>query len=191
VTHNVDYTGFIFYDKSKRYITPDDAATIVTKGSRGKHKKVGVFVNMDKSQLLDIVKTVNLDIVQLHGDESPAYTKDLPVPFWKVFRPKDETFIEQMKEYNADTFLLDTYTKDAYGGTGIQFDPHYARKAIETGCNIIIAGGISADVLQTVLSLEPFGIDVNSGIEDSPGIKNHIKISELSDLLKLYQQESL
>lgn len=179
----VDYAGFVFYERSPRFIDPAAAAEIV-KAGRGEARKVGVFVNERAATIREIVRLVGLDIVQLHGDETPRYCRSLGLPFWKVVRVKDASSLISIKDYHCDTFLLDTFSPDEYGGTGRRFNPEIAREAIKTGRNIVIAGGLSAGNIGEVLALHPFAVDVSGSLERFPGKKCPFKMKAFFDAIK-------
>lgn len=182
-----DYTGFIFYDRSPRFIEPDKVKDIIRNGPKGSHQTVGVFVNKDIDEVKRIYSEVGLDIVQLHGDESPGYVSKLNLPCWKALRVKDRESLNDLKRYDCSVFLLDTFVKGQYGGTGVSFSPRLVEEAVEIGnqndFSVIAAGGIALNNAGSLLELPhpPYGIDVNSSLEDSPGKKNIDKIKAFFD----------
>lgn len=208
--YGIDYAGFIFYGKSPRCIDKHRAQEIVGRAGdaagaernteitgldagssmfdRGGNDpmKVGVFVNEDIDRVREICEFVGLDIVQLHGDESPAYCKELGIRFWKAIRLKDEGSLALLDDYDCDAFLLDSYARGSYGGTGKPIDIELAERAIQTGRRIIIAGGISLDTIDRIIELSPFGVDINSMIESRPGKKDHRKLKQL--LMKIKRE---
>ncbi len=187
VSLGADYAGFIFYPPSPRYITPQRAAEICDlPGPAGRtYQKVGVFVNEYIEIVRDIYHRVGLDIVQLHGDEDPGYVERLGLPCWKAVRVKDRESLRVLADYPCDTFLLDTYVKGTYGGTGKTFDPRLAEALLGTGKKgtgkkIIISGGISSENLQRLFQLPqlPYAVDVNSTLESQPGVKDRKKLEQ-------------
>jgi phosphoribosylanthranilate isomerase len=173
VDGGVTALGFIFYEKSPRYIAPEDAAKIVERLSTGVWK-VGVFVNVKPAKVARIRKVAGLDIVQLQGDETPA---EMPAEgrVWKALRV-DETFhAARMDAYSVEAFLLDTPSEGSYGGTGRTFD---WSKATGTGRRIVLAGGLDAENVRAAIErVRPWGVDACSGLEISPGRKDHIKVA--------------
>jgi phosphoribosylanthranilate isomerase len=173
VDGGVTALGFIFYAKSPRCIAPEDAASIIERLPAGVWK-VGVFVNFIPAEVARIRKLAGLDIVQLQGDETPA---DLPAEgrVWKTLHV-DETFsTAQMDGYRAEAFLLDTASKDNYGGTGRTFD---WTKAAGTGRRIVLAGGLDAEnVREAIGRVRPWGVDACSRLECSPGRKDRVKVA--------------
>ncbi len=184
-----DYTGFIFYSRSPRSIISEEAARIIRQGIQGSHQKVGVFVNDSIERIRSVYKEVGLDIVQLHGDETPDFCQQLELPYWKAIRIQDEHSLNLIQHHNCRFFLLDTFKKNMYGGTGIMFDLNIGAKAIQTGKKIIIAGGVSTANINRVITLNPFAVDVNSSIEDKPGKKDSKKMKEFFNKIKKLREE--
>ena len=187
ITENgADYTGFIFFKKSPRNIEPEDAAKISVEGST--NKRVGVFVNESKENIQNIAKIAKLDIIQLHGDETPEFCDSLGLEYWKVFRVKDLETIAKFKEYSCDTILIDTYSKVDYGGTGKVIDLELTKAAIlevtKLGKKLILAGGISPENVSALKELDIFAVDVNSGVEIEPGVKNLDKVKQVLHSIK-------
>ncbi len=189
IRFGADYTGFIFYPQSPRSLSSEKAAKIIRQGLRGSHRKIGVFVNDSIERIRRVYKVVGLDIVQLHGDESPDFCRQLELPYWKAIRIQDEHSLNLMQRHNCRFFLLDTFKKNKYGGTGIMFDLNIGKKAIQSGKKIIIAGGVSAANINRVITLNPFAVDVNSSIEDKPGKKNPKKMKEFFNKIEKLREE--
>ena len=172
-----DALGFIFYEKSPRYIEPDNAKTIITTLPPFV-TTVGVFVNKDFNDIRDITLLTGVTVVQLHGDESPSYCNLVEGKLIKAIRVKNDSSIEGLKKYDVDAFLLDSFDKNSFGGSGLTFDWKLAEKAKQYG-KIILAGGLTPDnVEEAVKKVVPYGVDVNSGVEQKPGIKNKNKVKE-------------
>jgi phosphoribosylanthranilate isomerase len=162
--------GFNFYPKSPRYIAPQVAAEIVDKLPAAV-TKVGVFVNAETSETARIA---GLDVVQLHGDESPRDIRE-NIRSWKAFRVTAEFSIDSLGPWPVEAFVLDS-PSSAYGGSGIPFDWRLARAA---GRKIILAGGLDAsNVRAAIEQAQPFGVDACSRLEASPGRKDHQKVSQ-------------
>lgn len=202
-----DYVGYVFA-QSRRQITVDQVLSL-NSVLDNKIKKVGVFVNEKEDTVVAIAQICHLDIVQLSGDESPEYTDNLRnrleqlkiqcnrrVEIWKAIRVTGINSLETMRIYNVDKYLLDSNTKESYGGSGITFDwklvGHYLkhRKKNHTGGNmeigkkIIIAGGLNPqNVDQAIKIANPYGVDVSSGVEIS-GIKDEGKISDFIKIVR-------
>jgi phosphoribosylanthranilate isomerase len=178
----VDAIGFIFYKKSKRYVTPKIVKEIVSQ-LPPLLLKVGVFVNEEPAVVNLVAKDIGLNLIQLHGDESPDYLNKIYLPIIKAVRIKDEFDFSELAKYNNCSFLLDSFNKDEYGGTGQKFDwdriPFFLRE------KIILAGGISEkDIDDLVKRINPYAIDISSSVELSPGIKDHKKLKNLFRKIK-------
>lgn len=172
--------GFNFYAKSPRHISEDQAAEIRSKLPK-RVKAVGIFVNRLVADVITLRSSVKLDAVQLHGDESPETVAEIAsvVPVIKAFRVEPEFPITTLDEYSrAFAFLFDAAHTDQYGGTGRTTDWDVARRA-SLKHRIILAGGLKVEnVAAAVRIVRPYGIDVASGVESSPGKKDHELLRE-------------
>ena len=163
--------GFNFYNRSPRYIQPEQAAEIAASVSL---VKVGVFVNEAPAEIERIAQAVGLDVVQLHGDETSTVANQLPGRVWKAFRVTESWKPESLDAYTAEAFLLDAPSNGGYGGSGRAFDWNRAR-GIQR--NIILAGGLDAtNVGAAIQAVMPWGVDSCSRLELSPGRKDHDKM---------------
>ncbi|HEY9186734.1 MAG TPA: phosphoribosylanthranilate isomerase [Ignavibacteria bacterium] len=179
----VDFTGFIFYDRSRRTIKPEQVRKI-KRNNIYSHKRVGVFVNERIEIIREVYDLADLDIIQLHGDESPEYCQRLDLPYWKCIRIKNFDSINLIQEYSTEKILIDTYSENLYGGTGKSIDLLLVKKALETEKEIIVAGGISYSNVKDIINLKPYAIDINSSIEKLPGKKDFNKMSELIKIIR-------
>ena len=137
---------------------------------------MGVFVNETADRINRIADRCGLDAVQLHGDESPAFCKRIKHRVIKAVRVKDASSLKEMSRYSVDAFLLDTYQKGLWGGTGQAFDWKLATRAKKYG-PVILAGGLNArNVKEAIRKVRPYGLDVSSGVEQSPGKKDPKKV---------------
>ena len=175
------YAGFVFAG-TKRRLSPETAQTLCRLTDK-RIKKVGVFVNEDIENLLNIASLCRLDVIQLHGDETPEYVQEVKnagYEVWKAFRTQDNSVFEQIKKYNADKYLLDTYVKDEYGGSGVTFD----WSIIKNGENIILAGGLTSENVKNAIAIaKPYCVDISSGVEDEFGYKDEQKIREFMEVV--------
>ena len=170
-----DAIGFIFYKKSPRYVTAKTVKDICAKLPPFVNR-VGVFVNETAERINRIADRCGLDAVQLHGDESPALCKKIKCRVIKAVRVKDAASLKAMSRYEVGGFLLDTYKEDQWGGTGKVFDWELAVRAKKYG-PVIIAGGLNPrNVKVAIKKVEPYGVDVSSGVEQSPGKKDPGKV---------------
>lgn len=171
-----DALGFVFYSKSPRAVKPETARTIIS-SLPPLVTTVGVFVDEDMANLENIVSHTGLDIIQLHGSESPEYF-NLSKKTIKAIRVKDLSDLKLLNQYKAAAaFLLDTYSPDSIGGTGHVFNWEIAVEAKKLG-RIILAGGLTPDNIEEAVKLvQPYAIDVASGVEGSiKGKKDHTKL---------------
>ena len=175
VDGGVDAVGFIFYKKSPRSVTMQEVREIILELPPFVDS-VGVFVNETAEQINKIADHCKLDRVQLHGDESPAFCKKIRRRVIKAIRVKDIQSLKKLSDYPVSSFLLDTFSEDQYGGTGKVFDWNLAYPAKKYG-PIILAGGLTPiNVHQAIQRIQPYGVDVCSGVESQPGIKDHKKM---------------
>ncbi|HEX6711600.1 MAG TPA: phosphoribosylanthranilate isomerase [Rubrobacter sp.] len=137
--------------------------------------RVGVFVDAEPGEILRISRELGLDLVQLHGDETPetvTAVREGGVKVMKALRVRDAASLEALDEYEADLFLLDAYSAKARGGTGERFDWGVA-KSLRGRDNIVVSGGLGPEnVREAVMLFEPYGVDASSSLEDEPGRKN-------------------
>lgn len=188
VEAGADALGFVFYDKSPRCIAPEKAAAIIS-ALPPFVVTVGLFVNADVDFINTTAHTCLLDKVQLHGDESAEFCALVTRPVVKVFRVRGEACLESMKDYRVSAYLLDAYSPDAYGGTGLTFNWEIAKKAKQFG-PIILAGGLTPDnVRQAVDTVGPYAVDVSSGVEAAPGRKDPVKVREFIQNAKGFLEE--
>jgi phosphoribosylanthranilate isomerase len=180
-----DALGFIFAP-SPRGIAPEEARDII-RAIPPFVQAVGVFVDEDPVTIRRIVHLCGLDFVQLHGDESPDLCRELMPNAIKAFRLKDESSLSVIGPYRGRVraILLDTYVEGKKGGTGRAFDWNLAIKAKGFQIPTILSGGLNPDNIAEAISLvRPFGVDVNSGIEASPGKKSPALMSELMEIVR-------
>ncbi|RJR42101.1 MAG: phosphoribosylanthranilate isomerase [Deltaproteobacteria bacterium] len=168
-----DALGFIFYPPSPRSVEPEAAKNIIAQLPPFV-TTVGVFVDEDAAKVKELAAAVGLDWLQLHGKETPEYCRSLGRRVIKAFRIRDNNSLSEMKTYRgvAQAFLLDTYKKGQVGGTGETFNWDLALEAKKSG-PIILAGGLTAEnIAQAIVAVQPFAVDVASGVEAAPGRKD-------------------
>ncbi len=171
-----DALGFVFHEPSPRSITIADAAAIIRELPPLIHK-VGVFVNAPADFVVRTIGDCGLNLLQFHGEESPDYCMQFGLMSMKAFRIRDATSLAQLKDYSTDAWLLDAYSAGKVGGTGAQFNWDLALEAKSWGRPIFLAGGLTPEnVADAVQLVQPFGVDVSSGVEASPGRKDHGKV---------------
>ena len=180
-----DALGFIFAD-SPRQITPQKAREII-RAIPPFVKTVGVFVDEGPAAIREMIHYCGLDLVQLHGDESPDLCCDLMPYTIKALRIKDESSLRTSRIYHGKVraLLLDTYSKDKAGGSGKTFDWQLAIKIKKLGIPIILAGGLGpSNINDAVSTVRPYAVDVNSGVEERPGKKSHTLMKDLMEKVR-------
>lgn len=181
----VDALGFIFAP-SPRQIGMKTARRIINVIPPF-IKTVGVFVNEEAAVIREHIAYCGLDLVQLHGDEPPEFCRALmPHPI-KALRIKDASSLAMCAGYqtNVRALLLDTYARDKAGGTGKTFDWQLAVNIKEAAIPVILSGGLGPSNIQEAIRLvKPYAVDVNSGVEESPGKKSYDLMQQLMDKIK-------
>lgn len=173
-----DLLGFNFYPESPRFLPYEDVDAIFQE-IPSNIPKVGVFVNEDLKTVIDLACQFNLEYLQFHGDEGPELLNPLGHPWLKAIRLGDEKDLDQIPLYDCDWILLDAKVKELYGGTGERIDWELARRAKNMGKKLILAGGLTPENVQlAVATVQPFGVDVASGVENKPGKKDLKKMEE-------------
>lgn len=180
----VSYIGFILYPKSPRYVgnALKELLSLVKKA-----KKVAVFVNPEYKEVKDALDS-GADLIQLHGEETLEFVRKIGfkrvIKAFRVGNNFDLKILEAWKECYA--ILLDTYVKGVPGGTGKVFNWDIAKKAVSLGCKIFLAGGLNIEnVLDALETVNPYAIDISSGVELYPGKKDPEKIKNLFNTLKV------
>ena len=181
-----DFTGFVFYSLSNRYVSLITARSLKAKQNK-KIKSIGVFVNAPPEEIAAAAELGIINIVQLHGDETNAYIAELrkicTLPIIKAVRVREEADIKKAAFYNCDYFLFDTYSTASYGGTGRQFDTQLL-KGVKINKPYFLAGGLNAGNVRSALKgLKPYAVDVSGGVE-SGGSKDEIKIKNFIKQVK-------
>jgi phosphoribosylanthranilate isomerase len=169
-----DYLGMVFAKESKRNISEKTALEIVSVVPPY-IKKVGLFVNEDPKLVDKIISRCKLDLVQFHGEETPEYCNQFKdkVKIIKAFRIKDEISLSVIPQYDVDFYLLDAFVDQEHGGTGMTFNWDLAVRAKEFGKPIFLAGGLTVEnVVEAIKKVQPYAVDVSSGVEASPRRKN-------------------
>ena len=190
VENGADALGFIFVESSPRYIAPEEARKI-TKKIPSFVQIVGVFMDHDPVELEEIIEYSRLTCVQLHGKETPEYCRLLgkavpPCKIVKAFRVGTDFDHGQLTAYDkyVSGILLDTYVKGQEGGTGKVFDWSLVTDD-KLRSRLILAGGISPDnVIEAITTVRPYSLDVSSGVEISPGRKDHVKLEQFGQRVR-------
>jgi len=175
VDAGADALGFVFFEKSPRFIGAKAAAQIIAK-LPPLVQVVGLFVNAELELVNRTADRCGLDIVQLHGEESPEFCSLVRRRVMKAFRVRGPESLIPLSEYRVAAYLLDAYSPHAYGGTGEVFDWDCAVAAKEHG-PVVLAGGLNPDnIAGAVAKVMPYGVDVSSGVESAPGKKDPEKV---------------
>ena len=176
--------GFVFDKRSPRYISPSRVRRIVEMLPPFV-TPVGVFVNLNERAVRDICKFTRIHTVQFHGEETPMYCKKFShFKIIKAFRVQDESSLDRLEKYKVDAYLFDAYQPDAHGGTGKTFNWDVLKgKNFEKP--FILSGGLNAgNIIQARETVKPFAVDVSSGVERSPGLKDHRALKTFFDLAR-------
>jgi len=177
IESGADAVGFIFHKESPRNISQKDVKDIVVQLPPF-IETVGVFVNETSDKVNRIAEQCRLTAVQLHGDESPAFCRRVKRRVIKAVRVKDAESLKGMSGYDVSGYLLDAFNEESRGGTGMVLDWNLALRAKKQG-PVIIAGGLNPfNVYTAIHRVKPYGVDVCSGVEKSPGIKDSEKVDE-------------
>jgi phosphoribosylanthranilate isomerase len=184
VSLEVDALGFVFYPPSPRFITPDKAKQI-RRQIPPFTLVVGVFVNEAKEEVIKVAKECKLDALQFHGNESPEYCDFFSdYKTIKSFSLKEASDLEAISHYRVEAILIDAYDPARYGGTGKKANWELARAAKSFG-PLILAGGLNeSNIEEAIKSVKPYGVDVSSGVELKPGVKDPEKLKRLVEIVK-------
>jgi phosphoribosylanthranilate isomerase len=169
-----DALGFIFYPGSPRAVSPEKAREII-ETLPPLVSTVGVFVNEDIDTVRAVRRLAGLALVQLHGDETPETVSALGPSVIKTIRVKGVESFDAIDRYHPRAFLLDTHADQAYGGTGQRFAWDLTQWV--EGVPFFLAGGLTPDnVAEAIAVTRPYGVDVSSGVEASPGVKDPARL---------------
>lgn len=176
-----DALGFIFYEKSERNITYSKAEEIIKQLSPF-IVKVGVFVNQEVDEINTIAHKIGLNAVQLYGDVTQSFIDDINFPVIKCFRVKNGFDFSILNNYTNCTFMLDTFSDKALGGTGETFDWNLLPQNLKN--RIILAGGISSNNIEFIFkNIKPQAVDLSSSLESAPGKKDAAKLKDFFNVI--------
>lgn len=188
VQEGADALGFVLYSQSPRYVEPAVAKRII--GSLPPFVlPVGVFVNQDLDTVRRLVDDCGLALAQLHGDESPGFCEALHRPVLRAIRLRDRSSFLALAEFKGRMgvrgFVVDAFSNTAYGGTGHTTDWSLAGE-VAKAAPILLAGGLTPEnVQEAIRQVQPYGVDVSSGVEQSPGRKDSDKIRDFIQSVRL------
>jgi len=171
-----DALGFMFYEQSPRRVSVADAVAVIRE-LPPLVMKVGVFVNAPEEQVFRAIAECSLNLLQFHGSESPEYCRQFGLMSMKAFQIRDADSLAALPTYDTDAWLLDAYSPSKHGGTGEVFNWDLAIEAQKHGRLVFLAGGLTpGNVAEAVRRVRPYGVDVSSGVEVSPGKKDREKV---------------
>jgi phosphoribosylanthranilate isomerase len=178
VDAGADALGFVFYPPSPRHVSPERATQIIQKLPPFV-TTVGLFVDVTADTVNDMAARCGLDRIQLHGRETPEFCRQVKQPVIKAFRIKNAESLRHLPTYKVSAYLLDAYVQGALpGGTGLSFSWELAARAKPYG-PVILAGGLTPENVETAIKqTRPYGVDVSTGVECAPGVKDHRKVRE-------------
>lgn len=191
VDAGADAVGFVFFPASDRSVRAESAVEI-SAVLPDDVDRVGVFVNSAADEIEHLFELVGLDVVQLHGDESPALASELPGVVWKALRAREREGLEELEArarpwVGRARILLDAGAAGRWGGTGETVDWNLARQLAERH-DLVLAGGLTPDnVAEALETVRPWGVDVSSGVEAAPGKKDHDSLRRFAAALEPYR----
>ena len=177
----IDFLGFIFYENSPRFVSEELINRINEIDLKDK-RPVCVYVDSDKDLIEETSSIFHNPILQFHGSESNDFCKSFNKEFWKVIEIKDNNSIKEITNYpDASAMLFETYKKGQHGGTGKSFDWSLIDNIKDLDTKFILSGGINIKNVDNAIEVDPWCLDINSGVESSPGKKDLNLIKEFLD----------
>ncbi len=182
--NGADMLGFVFCESSPRRVSIAEAARVV-RALPAFVVKVGVFVDAPTDLVKRAAGECGLNLLQFHGNESPEYCLQFGLMSMKAFRLRDADSLKPIPQYRTDAWLLDSYVPDRIGGTGEAFNWDLAPSVKKFGSMIFLAGGLTPEnVRQAIRKVDPYAVDVSSGVEASPRKKDPTKVKAFIDAAK-------
>ncbi len=176
VEAGADALGFMFYPGSPRHVTLE-AAQVIERRLPPFIIRTGVFVDAAAEEVFEAMHLCGLNLLQFHGHETPEYCRQFGMMTMKAFRVRGPESLLEIPKYTTDAYLLDSFVPGRQGGTGEMFNWNLAVEAKEFGKPIFLAGGLTPEIVGDAVKLvQPFGVDVSSGVESSPGKKDAAKM---------------
>lgn len=171
-----DALGFMFYASSPRCMNHERAAQIIRELPPFV-ARVGVFVNPTEAEVREAIARCGIDTLQFHGQETPEFCRKFELKTIKAFRIRDAASLQATVAYSAEAWLLDSYVAGQLGGTGARFNWDLAVEAVRSRRPVILAGGLTPEnAAEAVRQVRPYGLDVSSGVESAPGLKDSAKV---------------
>ena len=182
----LNFVGFIFYQASPRNITESFLQKINNVDFQNK-RPVCVYVNAPREVIQETSSDFKNPILQFHGEETNDFCNSFNNDFWKVIRVKNISSIEKISEYpDASAILFENYEKNKFGGTGKSFDWNFLENIKSLDMKIIVSGGINIKNVHNAININPWCIDINSGVESSTGVKD---LKLINEILEIYNHE--
>lgn len=179
-----DFLGFNFYSQSPRYLSYEKASKIFQEIPPN-IPKVGVFVNEEYENIVDLTQFLGLDYLQFHGDESPEFCNAMGHPWFKAIRLGKDEDLQGINSYESDWVLIDAFVPGQYGGTGAKPDWELAKRVKNMGKKMFLAGGLNPENVQlAIATVQPYAVDVSSGVEAKPGKKDFKKMEDFINRAK-------
>jgi phosphoribosylanthranilate isomerase len=178
VEAGADAIGFVFYPPSPRAVALERAVEIARELPPFV-ARVGVFVDPEETAVRNAAELAGLTALQFHGSESPEFCRRFRIPVIKAFRMQTASSLDLLEAYRELPWLLDSFAPGQLGGTGVAFDWALAQAAKQRNPRLILAGGLTAtNVAEAVRQVAPYAVDVSSGVEVAPGVKDHAILRE-------------
>tara|TARA_B100001109_G_C18760347_1_gene425754 strand:+ start:254 stop:877 length:624 start_codon:yes stop_codon:yes gene_type:complete len=182
----LNFVGFIFYQASPRNITESFLQKINNVDFQNK-RPVCVYVNAPRDLIQETSSYFKNPILQFHGEETNDFCNSFSNDFWKVIRVKNISSIEKISEYpDASAILFENYEKNKFGGTGKSFDWNFLENIKSLDMKIIVSGGINIKNVHNAINIEPWCIDINSGVESFAGVKD---LKLINEIIEVYRDE--
>jgi phosphoribosylanthranilate isomerase len=183
VAAGADALGLNFYPESSRYVDLDSARAIAA-AVAGKIELIGLFVNASESDVTAIRDALQLAFVQFHGDESPELVGRFTPRAFRAFRVRSDSLRDEVLRFPGEHVLVDTYVPGARGGTGATFDWSWAAPLARER-KLFLAGGLHPEnVADAIRAVHPYAVDVASGVESSPGVKDPLLVERFVERAK-------
>jgi phosphoribosylanthranilate isomerase len=184
VAAGADLLGFVFAEESPRCVAVEQAAAIA-QAVPPYIVRVGLFVNSPEELVMHALNACGLQLLQFHGEETADYCRQFGAMSMKAFRVKGVETIQALAAFPTDAWLLDAFVPGQRGGTGHSFNWDLAVEAVQLGRPVFLAGGLTVEnVAEAVRKVQPYGVDVSSGVEAAPGRKDHAKVRQFIQAAK-------
>lgn len=176
VDAGADALGFMFVEASPRSVSPEQAAEIISQLPPFV-ARVGVFVNPLAFKVDTVIAGTGIDTLQFHGEETPEFCRQFGLRIIKAFRVRSTESLKPLTDFRSEAWLLDSFVEGKHGGTGAVFNWDLAAQAVKQGGRVILAGGLTPEnAAEAVRRVRPYALDVSSGVESSPGLKDTAKV---------------